>query len=328
MSKKTNKKRTSHRILIKTDSSFDNDKPNGRVVAISGKNYIVKDLSSNLGNLECAPAGTINTLHNNASLIVVGDYVNFKINSDSNDNLGRITAVAERKTWFSRKPLIGILEDIIAANADSLLIIMSTDYPIYNKRLIDRLIVAAKIGNLKPAICINKIDLFENELLYEDLQIYSDLNYPVFYTSAKTGRGLNKLYNYIENKEVIFAGPSGVGKSSILNSLSGKNIQKVRKISKQTTKGRHATSSSRLIELGNHTSIIDTPGFREFGIVNINKIELGLYFDDFLQYYENCKFMPCSHTHEPGCAVKEAVAKGKIDYDRYESYLNIYNSIE
>ena len=328
MSKIINNKKSPQRILIKTDSSFDESKPKGRVVAISGKNYIVKDLSANLGEFECTRAGTIKTLHKNASLIVVGDYVNYIKDNDGNDNLGRITAVAERKTWLSRKPLIGSREDIIAANADSLLIIMSTDYPPYNKRLIDRLIVAAKIGNLEPVICINKIDLFEDELIYDDLQVYSDLQYPVLYTSAKTGRGLNELRNYIDKHEVIFAGPSGVGKSSILNHLFGKDIQKVKEISKRTTKGRHTTSFSRLLQLNSKTSIIDTPGFREFGIVNIEKIELGLYFDDFLPFYENCKFMPCSHTHEPGCAVKDAVTKGLIDYERYESYLNIYDSIE
>ena len=326
--KKSKYKRTPYRVLIKDDSIFDPAKPYGRVVAVSGKNFIVKDLSSNFTEFECAPAGTIATLHQNASLIVVGDYVNYQIADNSDENLGMITAVAERKTWLSRKPIIGVREDVVAANANVLMIIMSSDFPPYKKRLIDRLIVASKIGNLEPVLCINKIDLFDDDLIYEDLQVYSNLNYPIFFTSAKNGSGLEELRNYIDKKEVIFSGPSGVGKSSILNKLLGKDIQTVKEISMRTTKGRHTTSFSRLFELDKDTIVIDTPGFREFGIVNINKIELGLYFDDFSDFYEHCRFMPCSHTHEPGCAVKHAVEKGLIDSERYESYLNIYASIE
>jgi len=326
--KKSKYKRTPYRVLIKDDSVFNPSNAHGRVVAVSGKNFIVKDLSSNFTECECTPAGTIATLHQNASLIVVGDYVNYQIDDSSDDNLGMITAVAERKTWLSRKPIIGVREDVVAANANVLMIIMSSDLPPYNKRLIDRLIVAAKIGNLEPALCINKIDLFDDDLIYKDLQVYSNLNYPIFFTSAKTGYGLDELRNYINKKQVIFAGPSGVGKSSILNKLLGRDIQSVKEISMRTTKGRHTTSFSRLFELDKDTMIIDTPGFREFCIVNINKIELGLYFDDFSNFYENCRFMPCSHTHEPDCAVKYAVEQGLIDEERYESYLNIYASIE
>jgi len=321
-------KRTPHRVLVKNNETFENKKPNGRIIEVRGKNYIVKDILHFRPDIECTSAGTIKSLHKNASLLATGDYVHYTVDDKNESNLGKITGVVERKTWLSRKPLIGIREDIMATNADVLLIIMSTDYPAYNKRLIDRLIVAAKIGNLIPALCINKIDLFNDELIYEDLSVYSSLNYPVFFVSAETGAGLTELHNYINKKEVIFAGPSGVGKSSIINKLFGKKIQKISQVSSKTTKGRHTTSNSRILELDKNTKIFDTPGFREFGIVNIDKKELTLYFDDFVQYYEHCRFMPCSHTHEPDCAVKNAVELGLIDAERYESYINIYTSIE
>ncbi len=327
-SKDSKYKRSPHRVLIKTANSKDTAKPNGRITEVRGKNYFVSDLSDNRTNIECTPAGTIKSLHKNASLLATGDYVGYVPDNDNEANLGKITAVFERKTWLSRKPLIGTREDLIATNAEVLLIIMSTDYPAYNKRLIDRLIVAAKIGNLLPAICINKIDLFNDEIIYEDLSVYSSLNYPIFFVSAETGNGLTELRKHIKQKEVIFAGPSGVGKSSIINKLFGKTIQKISSVSVKTTKGKHTTSNSRILELDKDTKIIDTPGFREFGIVNINKTELSLYFDEFNDYYEHCRFMPCSHTHEPDCAVKNAVIEGKIDSERYESYVNIYRSLE
>ncbi len=321
-------KRTPYRILVKHEQFSGDIAPQGRVIAVSGKNYIVRDLGNDNAEIELAPAGTIRTPHKNSTLIAVGDYVNFTLADNENDNFGTITYVHERQTWLSRKPLKGIREDVIATNADMLLIIASADSPPYNKRNIDRLIVAAKIGNLEPAICINKIDLFDDPLMHEDLEVYSSLGYPLLFISALKKQGLDVLHNLIKEKELIFAGPSGVGKSTIINTLFGRNVQKVKEISLKTSKGRHTTSFARLMQLDSDTSIIDTPGFREFGLTNITKQELGLYFDDFLPYYEHCKFMPCSHTHEPDCAVKLAVTKGEIDYERYESYINIYNTIE
>ena len=321
-------KRTPHRILVKHEKVSENIKPQGRVIAVSGKNYIVKDLNNDNVELELAPAGTIKTLHKNSTLIAVGDYVNFTLSDTLGEQFGKITHVFERSTWLSRKPLKGIREDIIATNADMLLIIASADMPPYNKRNIDRLIVAAKIGNLEPAICINKIDLFDDPLMHEDLEIYTSLGYPVIYTSALKKQGLTELRNLIKEKELIFAGPSGVGKSTIINALFNRKIQKVKEVSLKTSKGRHTTSFARLLQLDSTTSIIDTPGFREFGLVKITKQELGLYFDDFLPFYEHCKFMPCSHTHEPDCAVKQAVNNGEIDPERYQSYINIYNTLE
>ncbi len=327
-SKNSKYKRTNHRVLVKDDFPPEVKPPNGRITSIIGKNYIVQDLSDSHAEIECTRAGTIKSLHKNATLLAVGDYVHYSLSENKEINLGKITGIDERKTWLSRKPLIGIRDDIIASNADTLLIIMSSDFPPYNKRLIDRLIVAAKIGNLNPAICINKIDLFNDELIYEDLSVYSSLNYPLFFVSAQTGQGLSELRNYINKKELIFAGPSGVGKSSLINKLFGRNIQKIREVSNKTTKGKHTTSYARILELDTETRIIDTPGFREFGIVNIEKIELSLYFDDFKDYYEHCRFMPCSHTHEPDCAIKKAVSENKIAPERYESYINIYTSME
>jgi len=319
-------RKSSQRIFVKPDFSTSNAALTGRIVEVVGKNYLVKSGDVEAQITECTPAGTIASPHGQASLIAVGDYVKFDINSKN--SIGKITSVIERKTWLSRKPLIGIREDIIAANSEYLLVIMSAENPRYNKRLIDRLLIAGKIGNMKPALLINKIDLSDIDLLREDMKVYSKLDLKIFYTCAKNGQGFEELIEFIQDKGLLLIGPSGVGKSTIINKLAGETIQTTREVSNKTSKGKHTTSSAKIIYLKDDITIIDSPGIREFGIVNITKEELSLYFDEFYEFYENCRFMPCTHTHEPGCEIKSAVESGRIDFERYESYLNIFSTLE
>jgi len=327
-------RKTSYRILTKKKSGVDSTSLVGRVVAIRGRIYKVEaefdnPLSdkSELINVDCNLQGTLKTNHEDATLISVGDYVHF--NYSEQMQRGRISTVADRTTWLSRKSIYGAKQDVIAANSEILVIIVSCAYPDYNKRLIDRLIVSAKIGNLLPVLCINKSD-YKTEEIESNLSNYELLGYKLYYTNALTGEGIDALMDFLRNKDSIFIGSSGVGKSSLLNKIFCRPIQKVLPVSERTTKGKHTTSHAEIFRFGDQDSktlITDTPGIREFGIVNIKWEELTLYFDEFNEFYERCRFMPCTHTHEPACAIKDAVEKGLIDWERYVSYLNIFESL-
>lgn len=327
-------RKSSFRILTRKKSGVDSTALVGRVVAIRGRIYTVEVEFENplpgkpkFIKVDCNLQGTIKTNHEDATLVSVGDYVHF--NYSEQMNKGRISSVTDRKTWLSRKSIYGVKQDVIAANSDILVIIVSCAYPDYNRRLIDRLIVSAKIGNLEPLLCINKSD-YKTKEIESDLNIYKLLGYKLYYTNALTGEGIDALMDYLKNMDSIFIGSSGVGKSSLLNKIMGRPIQKVLPVSDRTTKGKHTTSHAEIFRFGGHDSntlITDTPGIREFGIVNIKREELTFYFDEFNALYENCRFMPCTHTHEPACAIKDAVEKGLIDWQRYESYLNIFESL-
>lgn len=327
-------RKSSFRILTKKKSSVDSTSLVGRVVAIRGRNYSVEAEIVNplpgkpkIINPDCNLQGTIKTNHEDATLVSVGDYVHF--NYSEKMKKGRISSVEDRTTWLSRKSIYGGKQDVIASNSEFVVIIVSCAYPEYNKRLIDRLIVAAKIGNLVPVLCINKSD-FKTKEIELDLSIYEMLGYKICYTNALTGDGVDFLVDFLMNKDSIFIGSSGVGKSSLLNNIFGKPIQKVLPVSERTTKGKHTTSHAEIFRLGgsdSKTLITDTPGIREFGIVNIKREELTLYFDEFNKFYEQCRFMPCTHTHEPSCAIKDALEKGLIDWERYESYINIFETL-
>jgi ribosome biogenesis GTPase len=289
--------------------------------------------------------GTLITPNKKSSLVVVGDEVYFIIDSHQNESTvfdetisesgyetGVIVAVEERKNSLARKvPGKSKREHIIAANADYLLLIMSAFQPQYNRRLIDRFLVAAELGGLNFAICINKIDLVHKDdldILKEDFIPYMELGVETYFVSVDKDLHLDEVDEFLDGKRVILSGPSGVGKSSMVNYLLGDSIQTVNEISERTQKGQHTTSSVRMFDLDDDTQIIDTPGVREFGISGLDKEELSLYFHEFDSYFPNCKYPQCSHIHEPNCAVTEAVENGEIDYQRYESYVNLFSTLE
>ena len=323
-------KRSSERILVKEFTPVNDKYFSGRVISVAGKNFIIKCLDQvvDFKEIECVASGTFYSNHDNSTILTVGDYVKFSIDTNFKSKLmGRIHSVETRSSWLSRKPLIGIREDVIASNAEFAGIICSCDEPFYNTRLIDRLIVASEIGNLKPFIIMNKTDLSDLKMVRQDMRIYKKLGYPVFFISLIKVDGLDELNKFLTGKEVILIGASGVGKSSLINFLMKDQIQKIAVISNKSNKGKHTTSHAKLFNISDELHIIDTPGIREFGIVKINKEELTLYFHEFLDFYEHCRFMPCTHTHEPGCEIKLAVENGKISQARYQSYLNIFDSI-
>jgi len=216
----------------------------------------------------------------------------------------------------------------LVSNVDQVIIVHSAAEPFYSRGSIDRYLIAADQGELQPILVINKIELMVEEMLEEDLAVYRDmLEIPVLFMSVVKGKGVSELIALCAGKTSVLVGPSGVGKSSIINAMFGSEIQITGEISDKYQKGKHTTTTASLLALPDNGCLIDTPGLREFGVSNVPVEELPFFFHDFDEYYPQCKYLPCTHTHEPNCAVKTAVEEGLIDELRYESYLKILESI-
>ena len=221
-------------------------------------------------------------------------------------------------------------EQVLIANADQAVFIFAAAEPAPNPRAIDRLIVVAEKGRI-PYIRIvcNKIDLLpspdEARAIFD---LYERLGYPVLYTSARTGQGVDALRTLLTGHISILAGPSGVGKTSLLNAIQPGLGLRVSEVSRATTKGRHTTVHRELFRLDSGGYVADTPGLRAIGIWDVEPGELEAYFVDIAPYVADCKFPDCTHTHEPGCAVRAAVRRGEIAVQRYHSFLRLRREIE
>jgi len=256
--------------------------------------------------------------------VAVGDNVIFEMNDDS----CIIKEVLPRKNIFSRK-FKGrkTKQDIIAANLDNLVIIQSFIDPLMNLRFVDRLCVHSMREGITPILCLNKVDLATEEFLTYVEEYYAKTALEVFITSAENNIGIDELKNRIAGERSIFAGFSGVGKTSILQKILPETVMYVNEISESTGKGRHTTTNVMMFSEGD-SDYIDSPGLREFGILNIEPHLLSQYFYEFSKYSKKCGFQCCTHDHEPGCEVKRLVEKGKIPEERYVSYINILLSIK
>lgn len=310
----------------------------GQVVNSTGRSWIVAVRSNEEPSgqtfYDCVTTRSIVSENPRSTLVAVGDVVCFKPD-DIRGSLGglptgAIMLVKKRHTKLARQAAGNDgIEQVIVSNIDHVVIQMAAADPFYNRRLIDRYLIAAEQGNVKPIICINKLDLMREEFVREDLAVYAEqLAIPVVLVSAKRPNGLEELSALLQNTTSVFSGPSGVGKSTLVNILLGNNIQATSEVSQKTQRGLHTTTFSRLFPLPHGGYIADTPGIREFGMWEVAREELSFFFHDFDEVRHDCKFTPCTHTHEPGCAVKAAVEEGLIDADRYESYLNIFDTLE
>lgn len=315
---------------VKFKKELDEDKLNGVVYSSIGSINVVKHENGNL--YECQIAGILQTRYKESSLVAVGDKVKIDLldeySNHSELQKGIILAIGKRKTKLSRiSPKNKHQEHVISANSDAMLIYMAAENPRYNKRLIDRYIVAARAGDIEPVICINKIDLGQPQDIYDDLIYYEDFGLKVFLISLFEKINTAELKEFLSTHNTVIAGPSGSGKSSLINYIFDEEKQAIGEVSLKTAKGLHTTSFVRMFEYG-EGRVIDTPGIREFALWDISKEELPSYFDDFLEFQDLCKFIPCTHTHEPNCAIKTAVEDGYIDVDRYDSYLNLLETLE
>lgn len=259
--------------------------------------------------------------------VSVGDRVCLRL---SPDDTGFITEIYERKNKLSRRAAgrRAGREHIIVTNIDRVWTIQSVRLPKPNSGFIDRVLVVAEAHDIDAGLVINKMDLIrDREQVNGIFELYRGLGYPVLLTSAETGEGLDALKGALADQTNVLTGPSGVGKSSILNAIEPGLELKTSEVSEKTRKGRHTTTYVSLHPLSGGGYIVDTPGIREFGVLDIEPWELSHFFIEMKGYLENCRFPTCTHDHEPGCAVKPAVESGEIAKSRYRSYLNILDSI-
>lgn len=258
--------------------------------------------------------------------VAVGDEVLFEMNRDGT---GVINGILPRRNIFSRKGWgKNRKEDIIAANLDLIVVIQSFKKPKLNLRFVDRILVRGEKEGINVILCANKLDLADSYQKDYIRDYYRNANIGVHMTSATTGAGLKSFEKEIRKKVSLLVGYSGVGKTTMLNRLfPGLNL-KVSSVSRKTGKGRHVTTNVQMIVIDNDMAIIDTPGLREFGLMDIEPHMLGNYFHEFQKYSGDCDFPSCTHDHEPNCAVKKNVELGDIFEDRYISYLNILYSLK
>ena len=266
--------------------------------------------------------------------VAVGDKVTFEadVPEESIDNItlenpAAITAVHPRKNYIIRKSTnLSRQSHIIAANLDRAFIIATIDYPEIKLPFLDRILVTCEVYNIPVTIVLNKVDLYREshaEMLEAFHEIYEGAGYPIIEVSALTGEGVDVLREACKGHVSLFSGVSGVGKSSLIKALDPSLDPKVGEISDVHLQGKHTTTFYEMYSLASGGFIVDTPGLRGFGLVDLKKEEIALYFPEMLRVSENCRFAPCTHTHEPGCAVKDAVEAGEISYDRYSSYLGM-----
>lgn len=298
----------------------------GRIIQSTGKWYKV---AVNGKTIECRLPGKFRlTTQEVTNPLAVGDYVDFKLEEDG---VGTIQNIQERTNYIPRQATHGRRgEQILVSNVDRAWVVQSVRNPKLRTGFIDRFLVTCEAYEVPAGIIINKKDLAnrKDNLFIEDLErLYKHLDYKIVTTSIHDEDSLQELLDHLKNQTSVFIGPSGVGKTSLLNSIDPELSLRVNEVSSYSNKGKHTTTFAKLVPLTAGGYIVDTPGIREFGIVNIDKSELSLYFPEMIEPSQNCKYYNCTHYHEPNCGVIQAFDDGKIEPDRYRSYLNILESL-
>ena len=307
----------------------------GIVIKSTGSWYTVKTENGALiesrikGNLRLKGIRSTNP-------IAVGDHVEIvESNEDNNiDGLvvGLIHKIIPRTNYIIRKsPNLSKESHIIAANIDQAFLIVTIQFPVTTTTFIDRFLVSAEAYRIPCRLIFNKIDLYnEEQRKYMDslINIYQSAGYQCLKISAKSNIGLDELKRMMTDKTNVFSGHSGVGKSTIINSIQEQILLKTGEISEAHFSGKHTTTNSEMYELDFGGYIIDTPGIKGFGVLEMEKEEISHYFPEIFELLDECQFYNCTHTHEPHCAVKKSVEQGKIALSRYNSYLGLLDDEE
>ena len=263
--------------------------------------------------------------------IAVGDEVTISM-EDNGQDTAVITDIAKRKNYIVRSsPQSRFKKHIVAANLDQAGLICTVKEPRTSQGFIDRFLVTAAAYHIPAILVFNKKDVYkakDMEKYGHWKNVYESMGYTVLLTAAAAGEGIPELQELLHNKTTLMSGHSGVGKSTLINAMLPELQLKTKNVSGWSGKGMHTTTFAEMFDLPGGGRLIDTPGLREFGIVDIDKAELSHYFLDMQPFLANCQFNNCQHLDEPGCAVKEAVEAGELDMERYLSYVAIWHSIE
>lgn len=304
---------------------------NGKVYKSTGSWYQVK--AENGQFYDCRIKGRFRIEGiKSTNPVAVGDHVIFEEAVDADELTGVITQLKERKNYIIRKSVnLSKQTHIIAANIDQVFLMITLREPVTTTVFIDRFLVTAEAYHIKPVLLFHKQDIYTPEEADEVLYltaIYEKAGYTCLKTSVKDPKSMSRVKELMKNQISLFSGHSGVGKSTLLNHLAPHLSLKTAKISDQHASGRHTTTFAEMFDVDEHTQIIDTPGIKGFGLVEMEKEEVGNYFPEFFILKKDCRFHNCIHLKEPGCAVKKALENGDLFWSRYESYVQILESEE
>lgn len=298
----------------------------GLVYKSTGSWYTVK---TQLGDIyECRIKGKFRIKGiKSTNPIAVGDVVDFELETSNNQESGVIHNIHDRTNYIVRKSVnLSKQTHIISANIDQVFLIITINNPPTLTSFIDRFLVTANAYAIKTVLLFNKIDVYDEATLNEVkylAHIYRKIGYECIGVSAKTGKNVDKVKSLMTGKVSMFSGHSGVGKSTLLNFIEPTLNIKTKEISTQHMQGQHTTTFAEMFDLSFNAKIIDTPGIKGFGVVDMDKEEVGDYFPEFFKLKQDCKFNNCLHIKEPKCAVKKALDEGRLEFSRYRSYLQI-----
>ena len=303
------------------------NKEEGLILKSTGSSYLVRTNDGQV--VACKLRGNFRIKGiKSTNPIAVGDNVFFV--KESSSEQGFITEIKERKNYIYRKSInLSKITHIIAANIDTAFLVVSMAEPRTPLGFIDRFLVAAEAFRIPTKIIFNKCDLYNAkcwEMQAKLFKLYSEIGYECIETSAVTQTGISRIKEAMQDRISLFCGQSGVGKSSIINVLEENLNLKMGDLSHYNNKGKHTTTFAEMFPLSFGGFIIDTPGIKEFGLIQYEKEEVSHYFPEMLQRLDQCKFSNCTHTHEPECAVKQELDKGKIAQSRYLNYLSIIHN--
>lgn len=292
--------------------------PWGKIIkALSGYYYVLPEEVAEYDEkllIQCRARGVF---RKNGKTPLVGDYVAYECGSKQDE--GTVVEIGARKNSLLRPPV---------ANVDQAVLVFSVDQPIFSPLLLDRFLVHTEKAKIPALICISKSDLANWEAIKMMLRPYDDLGYPLVVTSAKEERGIEQIYQFLLDKVSVFAGQSGVGKSSLLNSLIPRLNLKTSEISQRLGRGRHTTRHVELLSIAKNSWVADTPGFSQLDFTDIQPEELSHYFIEMRERGQNCKFRGCLHDREPQCAIRAAVEEGEISQSRYQHYLQFLTEVK
>lgn len=264
---------------------------------------------------ECKAKGVF---RNKSIKPLVGDNVTIDI-IDVTEKKGNIVSIAERENELIRPAV---------SNVDQAMIVFALKQPNPNLNLLDKFLVMMEFQNIETIICFNKKDIADEAYMEQLRDIYNHAGYQVVFASATEEEGVETVKELLKNKTTVFAGPSGVGKSSMLNALTKDYTMETGSVSQKIGRGRHTTRHSQLFEIDENSFVFDTPGFSSLFVPGMNKEKLEDCFPEFGNYMEQCRFIGCAHVNEPDCAVKEALERGEISTSRYENYKLMYQELK